>query len=78
MKKDLLKEKPLSNLRNITIDVDSVEDPNHTLEILVSVEFVSESMLEKAWLWDLKKQVGRLVSLVLKRWNVEKLKSSKL
>jgi len=40
MKRDSLNENPLNNLANITIDVEFVEDPNHTSEILVFVEFV--------------------------------------
>ena len=61
MKRDSLSEKLLSNLQNTIIDVEYVEDQNHTSEILVVAEFVWENMLEKEILCDWEKQVGKKI-----------------
>ena len=58
MIRGFLKEKLLNILLGIIIDVGYVEDLKHMWGILEFVECVWENMLEKVWLWDLRKLVG--------------------
>jgi len=58
MIRDFQNEKLLNIQQGIIIDVDYVEDLRHMWEILEFVEYVWENMLEKVWLWVLKRLVG--------------------